>query len=186
MQTCVYVIPVDPISTLTRQPSRPAPESPALLLKGLTHVTVCPRMVWGYTESFRRFQEEYGRLSGISVCNAGKFQEFGRFTGITQTLPTEDRPNPEYSRDVGDSTRSCPSDLDGGSLSSGTRQHARIGRFRSSAQLRTQKACCSPRGKDPPPQLRHRPPRCPEPLPGAASPIFGCRGGLGRLDFGNP
>jgi hypothetical protein len=47
------------------------------------------------------------------------------------------------------------------------------------------KPVCPPRGKDPPPQLRHRPPRCPEPLSGAATPNFVCRGGPGRLDFGN-
>jgi hypothetical protein len=121
-----------------------------------------------------------GRTRGKSK----KFREVVRFTVISQALPDENRPNPEYSGDVGDSTRMGPSDLVGGSLSSGTRQHARIGKFRLSAIPRTQKWVCLPRGTDPPPQLRHRPPRCSEPLPGAGTPIFGCRGGLGRLDFG--
>jgi hypothetical protein len=63
-----------------------------------------------------------------------------RCTVVLQSLPDEIPANPEYSGDHGDSTRMGPSDLVGGSLSSGTRQHARIGKFRSSAQPRTQKA----------------------------------------------
>jgi hypothetical protein len=84
--------------------------------------------IWGLIRKFR-----------TDVREAHETSESCRLTRVTEAVPAENRLDSEYSGDIGDSNRMCPSDPVGGSLSSGTRQHARIGRFRSNAQPRTQK-----------------------------------------------